>query len=69
MTFFSTDGDTIRAVIRGTGLNQDGKTPGITMTSPDTQADLIRTTYVAAGLSLRRLPISKPMVSFTRGEC
>jgi acyl transferase domain-containing protein len=25
------DNDTIRAVIAGTGLNQDGKTPGITM--------------------------------------
>jgi acyl transferase domain-containing protein len=25
------DNDTIRAVIVGTGLNQDGKTPGITM--------------------------------------
>lgn len=23
------DGDTIRAVIRGSGINQDGKTPGI----------------------------------------
>ena len=48
------DGDTIRAVIRGTGLNQDGKTPGITMPSPDAQADLIRTTYAAAGLSLEK---------------
>lgn len=46
------DGDTIRAVIRGTGLNQDGKTPGITMPSPQAQADLIRSTYASAGLSL-----------------
>ncbi|ORX96602.1 hypothetical protein BCR34DRAFT_497625 [Clohesyomyces aquaticus] len=46
------DGDTIRAVIRGSGLNQDGKTPGITMPSPEAQADLIRSTYASAGLSL-----------------
>jgi hypothetical protein len=25
------DNDTVRAIIVGTGLNQDGKTPGITM--------------------------------------
>ncbi|WPH02495.1 Hypothetical protein R9X50_00536000 [Acrodontium crateriforme] len=46
------DGDTIRAIIRGSGLNQDGKTPGITMPSPQAQADLILSTYEAAGLSL-----------------
>ncbi|CCF35613.1 PKSN polyketide synthase for alternapyrone biosynthesis protein [Colletotrichum higginsianum] len=46
------DGDTIRAVIRGTGTNADGKTPGITQPSSEAQAELIRTTYEAAGLSL-----------------
>ncbi|KAL5344841.1 hypothetical protein ACLOAV_010238 [Pseudogymnoascus australis] len=46
------DGDTIRAVIRGTGANQDGKTPGITMPSSKAQADLIKKTYAAAGLPL-----------------
>jgi len=46
------DGDTIRGVIRNSGLNQDGKTPGITMPSPQMQAALIRSTYAAAGLSL-----------------
>lgn len=45
------DGDTIRAVIRGIGVNVDGKTPSITMPSSDAQADLIRRTYNAAGLS------------------
>ncbi|KAK1637097.1 hypothetical protein BDP81DRAFT_318791 [Colletotrichum phormii] len=45
------DGDTIRAVVRGTGVNQDGHTPGITMPSSDAQAALIRSTYAAAGLS------------------
>ncbi|OQE02697.1 hypothetical protein PENVUL_c039G09862 [Penicillium vulpinum] len=39
------DGDAIRAVLRATGVNQDGRTPGITMPSADAQADLINTTY------------------------
>ncbi|KAK1566009.1 PKSN polyketide synthase for alternapyrone biosynthesis protein [Colletotrichum navitas] len=46
------DGDTIRAVIRGTGVNADGKTPGITQPSSEAQTELIRTTYETAGLSL-----------------
>ena len=46
------DGDTIRAVIRGTGANQDGKTPGITMPSGDAQGRLINSVYTAAGLPL-----------------
>ncbi|KAL8903861.1 MAG: hypothetical protein Q9207_003659 [Kuettlingeria erythrocarpa] len=45
------DGDTIRAVIRGTGANADGRTPSITQPSTLAQADLIRRTYEAAGLS------------------
>ncbi|KAK2739800.1 Type I Iterative PKS [Onygenales sp. PD_40] len=45
------DGDTIRAVIRGTGANADGKTPSITQPSSLAQADLINRTYEAAGLS------------------
>jgi len=44
------DGDVIRAVIRGTGVNQDGKTPGITLPSAQAQEELIRTTYKSAGL-------------------
>ena len=47
------DGDTIRAVIRGSGINQDGKTPGITMPSEQAQAALIKTTYAAAGLNFK----------------
>lgn len=46
------DGDTIRAVIRHTGANADGKTPSITQPSSDAQAELIRRTYAAAGLPL-----------------
>ena len=33
------DNDTIRAVIAGTGLNQDGKTPGITMPNGAAQGE------------------------------
>ncbi|WDK19629.1 KR domain-containing protein [Colletotrichum graminicola] len=46
------DGDPIRAVIRATGVNQDGRTPSITQPSSQAQADLIRSTYRTAGLSL-----------------
>ena len=46
------DGDTIRAVIRHTGVNADGKTPSITQPSSEAQADLIQRTYAAAGLPL-----------------
>lgn len=44
------DGDTIRAIIRGTGCNQDGKTPGITMPNGASQEALIRSVYQKNGL-------------------
>ncbi|KAI9162660.1 reducing type I polyketide synthase [Paramyrothecium foliicola] len=46
------DGDTIRAIIRATGSNQDGRTPGITMPSQEAQTRLITDTYAKAGLEL-----------------
>ncbi|RAK81976.1 polyketide synthase [Aspergillus fijiensis CBS 313.89] len=45
------DGDVIRAIVRATGSNQDGRTPGITMPNAEAQADLIRATYRQARLS------------------
>ncbi|KAI0547124.1 lovastatin nonaketide synthase [Xylaria curta] len=39
------DNNTIRAIIRNTGSNQDGKTPGITQPSGDAQVSLIKDTY------------------------
>ncbi|KAI0484820.1 hypothetical protein GGR56DRAFT_680577 [Xylariaceae sp. FL0804] len=48
------DGDHIEYIIRETGINQDGKTPGITMPSSDMQAALIRETYKRAGLDLTK---------------
>ncbi|ROT41106.1 putative polyketide synthase [Sodiomyces alkalinus F11] len=44
------DGNPIRAVIRTTALNQDGKTPTMTSPSPEAQQELIRTCYLNAGL-------------------
>ena len=46
------DGDTVRAIIRATGINQDGRTPGITQPSSKSQESLIRNTYEAAGLDM-----------------
>lgn len=44
------DGDSIRAVIRGTAVNHDGSTPGINMPSAAAQEALIRSAYANAGL-------------------
>ncbi|KAI0187777.1 putative polyketide synthase [Astrocystis sublimbata] len=48
------DGDHIESIIRETGANQDGRTPGITMPSSTSQSNLIRETYARAGLSLEK---------------
>ena len=48
------DGDHIECVIRETGMNQDGHTPGLTMPNPRAQADMIRATYARAGLDITR---------------
>lgn len=47
------DGNVIRAVVRATGANQDGRTPVITQPSSEAQIQLIRRTYAAAGLDLQ----------------
>ncbi|KAE8153646.1 hypothetical protein BDV25DRAFT_136765 [Aspergillus avenaceus] len=48
------DGDSIRAIIRATAVNQDGRTPGITMPNSKAQADLIRTVYGAARADMKQ---------------
>ena len=48
------DGDTIRSIIRSTGTNQDGHTPGITQPNKLSQVALIRDTYAKAGLDMSR---------------
>ena len=42
------DGDTIRAVVRGTAVNHDGRKQGITLPSSEAQEELIRRTYKIA---------------------
>ncbi|KAJ4163171.1 hypothetical protein LMH87_004915 [Akanthomyces muscarius] len=44
------DNDDIRGLIRGTGVNSDGHSQGITMPKASAQAELIRSTYRRAGL-------------------
>ena len=44
------DGDKIRAVVRNSGVNQDGKTAGITHPSSDAQEALARAVYRSAHL-------------------
>jgi hybrid polyketide synthase/nonribosomal peptide synthetase ACE1 len=46
------DGDHIECVIRATGVNQDGRTAGLTMPSHVAQAVLIRDTYARSGLDI-----------------
>ncbi|OAD20812.1 beta-ketoacyl synthase, partial [Candidatus Thiomargarita nelsonii] len=36
------DGDDIYALVRGTGVNQDGRTSGITVPNPESQEALVR---------------------------
>lgn len=47
------DGNPIRAVIRQTAANQDGKTPTLTSPSREAQEQLIRDCYSKAGLDPR----------------
>ncbi len=45
------DGDPIHAVIRGTAMNQDGHTNGISLPSPEAQARLVRDACADAGIA------------------
>lgn len=46
------EGDAIRAVIRGSRLNHDGKTPGIAQPNNLAQAELIKQAYTSIGLDV-----------------
>lgn len=46
------DGNSIRAIIRGTGVNQDGRTPGLTLPDSGAQERLIKRVYASAGLDV-----------------
>ncbi|KAI0424987.1 hypothetical protein F5Y09DRAFT_347142 [Xylaria sp. FL1042] len=60
------DGDHIECIIRATALNQDGRTPGLTMPSGTAQADLIRETYARAGLDILN-PKDRPQFFHAHG--
>jgi acyl transferase domain-containing protein len=45
-------GNTVRAIVRGPGSNQDGKTPGISLPNPEAQEALIKQVYASAGLDV-----------------
>ncbi|KAI6581452.1 Type I Iterative PKS [Pyricularia oryzae] len=47
------DGDNIRALVVGSGVNQDGRTNGITMPNGESQLDLMRKVYADNGLDPR----------------
>jgi hybrid polyketide synthase/nonribosomal peptide synthetase ACE1 len=44
------DGDNVESVIRNTGVNQDGRSEGLTVPSANAQAELMRSTYARCGL-------------------
>ncbi|KAI9934804.1 hypothetical protein ASPWEDRAFT_175532 [Aspergillus wentii DTO 134E9] len=60
------DGDHIECIIRETGVNQDGRTSGITMPSNIAQAQLIRDTYRRAGLDVHS-PLDQPQFFHAHG--
>lgn len=48
------DRDTIRAIVRATGTNQNGRTNTLTQPSQNAQAELLQETYRKGGLDLRK---------------
>ena len=49
------DGDRIRAVVRGTGTNSDGRTTGLSLPNKDAQAALLREVYGRFGIDPNEL--------------
>ena len=45
------DGDRVYAVVRGTAINQDGRTSGLTVPSQSAQEEVVREAYQNAGIS------------------
>ncbi|KAI1170818.1 polyketide synthase [Nemania sp. FL0916] len=61
------DNDPIECVIRETGVNQDGRTPGLTMPSGTAQTALIRACYERAGLDPLNRPEDRPQFFHAHG--
>jgi acyl transferase domain-containing protein len=51
------DGDAVRAVILGTGVNSDGRTIGLSLPSEAAQASLLRSVYSRASISPEELTL------------
>ncbi|PSL57528.1 phthiocerol/phenolphthiocerol synthesis type-I polyketide synthase D [Saccharothrix carnea] len=49
------DGDRVLAVIRGSGVNSDGRSNGLMAPNPQAQADLLRRVYADAGVDPSRV--------------
>ncbi|KAL7619777.1 hypothetical protein AAE478_010319 [Parahypoxylon ruwenzoriense] len=49
-----TDGDDIESIIRNTGVNQDGRSAGLTVPSATAQAELMKSTYAGCGLDCQK---------------
>ncbi len=72
------DGDPVEAIVRGTGVNQDGHTSGITLPSGEAQARLIAEVCRRAGVSPRAVgyleahgtgtPVGDPIEASAIGE-
>jgi phthiocerol/phenolphthiocerol synthesis type-I polyketide synthase D len=45
------DGDRVLAVLRGSAVNQDGRSGGLTAPNAESQEDVLRSAYAAAGLN------------------
>ncbi|KAF3480935.1 uncharacterized protein GIQ15_06282 [Arthroderma uncinatum] len=60
------DGDSIECLIRETGVNQDGRTAGLTMPNNSAQAALILNTYRRAGLDITN-PDDRPQYFHAHG--
>src|SRR5438046_3001102 len=51
------DGDAVRAVILGSGVNSDGRTIGLSLPSEAAQASLLRSVSVRAGIAAEKLSL------------
>ena len=63
------DGDRVYAIIRGTAMNQDGRTPGMTVPSQEAQEALLRQACRDAGVSAGGDPVRRgPRHRHARGR-
>jgi acyl transferase domain-containing protein len=60
--------DSIRAVIVGSGMNQDGRTKGITMPSVDAQVALMKSVYEKSGLDPKEVGYIEAHGTGTKGS-